>query len=276
MNDQDSRQAIFLRALARLLKPIAKIMIAYNVTLNAAMDALKRALYDAATPENGKITDSRISLLTGLHRKDVRRLRENPSEQGKRSLINSGSLVVGIWLANAQFQNKNGEPAPLPRQGNENAIGFNDLVRVSKIDIPVSTLLEAMIEEQIVEYDEVTDQLTLITGAFIATSDDSLKLDAFEKNLATHLDAASWNLLKDKSDNAYFERALHVNKLSTTSVNKLEDEAKKRMQNVLEALNKKALELQEQDINDKRNNQRFSIGAYILSDDKKTSTTEEE
>lgn len=276
MNDQDSRQAIFLRALARLLKPIAKIMIAYNVTFNAAMDALKRALYDAATPENGKITDSRISLLTGLHRKDVRRLRENPSEQGKRSLINSGSLVVGIWLANAQFQNENDEPAPLPRQGNENTLGFNDLVRVSKIDIPVSTLLEAMIEEQIVEYDEVTDQLTLITGAFIATSDDSLKLDAFEKNLAAHLDAASWNLLKDKSDHAYFERALHVNKLSTSSVNTLEEEAIKLTQNVLEELNKKALELQEHDADDKNNNQRFSIGAYILSDDKKTSRTEEE
>lgn len=275
MNDQDSRQVLFQRVLARLLKPIAKIMIAYNVTLNAAMDALKRALYDAATSENGKVTDSRVSLLTGLHRKDVRRLRDNPSEHGKRSLINPGSLIVGIWLANAQFQNRNGQPAPLPRQGNDNLAGFNDLVRVSKVDIPVSTLLKAMIEEKVVEYDDNTDQLTLITGAFLATSDDNLKLDAFEKNLTTHLDAASWNLLKDESDNAHFERALHVNKLSTSSVDTLEDEAKILTQNVLETLNKKALKLQEQDSDNKNNDRRFSIGAYILNDDKKTTKPEE-
>lgn len=275
MNDQDSRQALFQRVLARLLKPIAKIMIAYNVTLNAAMDALKRALYDAATSDNGKITDSRVSLLTGLHRKDVRRLRENPSEHGKRSLINSGSLVVGIWLANAKFQNKNGMPAPLPRLGNDNVLGFNDLVRFSKVDIPVSTLIKTMIEESIIKHDETTDQLTLITGAFLATSDDNLRLDAFEKNLVAHLDAASWNLLKDKTDIAHFERALHVNKLSMSSAATLESEAKILTQNVLETLNKKALELQEQDADDKNNNQRFSVGAYILSDDKKMTKTEE-
>lgn len=274
MNDRDSRQALFQKVLARLLRPIAKIMIAYNVTLNAAMDALKRALYEAATSENEKITDSRVSLLTGLHRKDVRRLRENPSEYGKRSLINSGSLIVGIWLAHAKFQNTNGKPASLPRQGNGDVLGFNDLVRVSKVDIPVSTLLEAMIEEKVVEHDDTTDQLTLITGAFLATSDDNLKLDAFEKNLLTHLDAASWNLLKDKSDNAHYERALHVNKLSASSVDTLENDARKLTQSVLEILNKKALELQEQDSDDKSNNRRFSIGAYILSDDKKTNNTE--
>lgn len=275
MNDQDSRQALFQKVLARLLRPIARIMIAYNVTINAAMDALKRALYEAATTQNEKTTDSRVSLVTGLHRKDVRRLREKPSEHGKRSLINSGSLIVGIWLAHAKFQNTNGKPASIPRQGDGNVLGFNDLVRISKVDIPVSTLLEAMVEEKVIEHDDATDQLTLITGAFLATSDDTLKLDAFEKNLLAHLDAASWNLLKDKSDNAHYERALHVNKLSASSVDTLENEARKLTQNVLERLNKKALELQEQDADDKSNNQRFSVGAYILSDGNKTTKTEE-
>lgn len=275
MNDQDSRQALFKKILARLLRPIAKIMIAYNVTLNAAMDALKRALYDAATTDNDKITDSRISLLTGLHRKDVRRLRENPTEPGKRSLINAGSLVVGIWLANPQFQDKKNRPARLPRQGNDTVLGFNDLIRVSKVDIPVSTLLEAMIEEKVVEYNDTTDKLTLITGAFLATSDDNLKLNAFEKNLSAHLDAASWNLLKNESDAARFERGLHVNKLSASSAIALEDEAKKLTQNVLEVLNAKALALQEQNSDDTNNTHRFSIGAYIMSDDKKSNKPEE-
>lgn len=275
MNDQDSRQALFQRVLARLLKPIAKIMIAYNVTLNAATDALKHALYEAAVSDNNKTTDSRVSLLTGLHRKDVRRLRENPSEHGKRSLINSGSLIVGIWSGNENFQSDDGKPLPLLRQGKDKQLGFNDLVRISKVDIPVSTLLDAMIEERIVEHDNSTDQYTLVTGAFLATSDDNLKLDAFEKNLAAHLDAASWNLLKDQSESARFERALHVNKLSNESIYALENEARKLTQGVLETLNRKALVLQEQDVGDKSNNRRFSIGAYILTTDNKTTKPED-
>lgn len=273
MSDNDSRQALFQRVLARLLKPIAKIMIAYNVTLNAAMDALKRALYEAATSGNNRITDSRVSLLTGLHRKDVRRLRENPSEHGKRSLLNAGSLVVGIWLADAKFHTADGEPSPLPRQGSGNTPGFNDLVRVSKVDIPLSTLLNAMIDEKIVEHDANSDQLTLVTDAFLATSDDSLKLDAFEKNFAAHLDAASYNLLNGTSDQAHYERALHVNKLSESSVNMLESEARKLAQHVLETLNKKALKLQDQDADNDEANRRFSIGTYIMRNDK--TTTEE-
>jgi hypothetical protein len=275
MNDQVSRQALFQKVLARLLKPIAKIMIAYNMTLNAAIDALKRALYDAATSENDKITDSRVSLLTGLHRKDVRRLRENPSERGKRSLINPASLVIGIWLTHEKFQNEIGSPSALRRQGNKETPGFNDLVRISKVDIPVSTLLDALIEEKIIEYKKATDQFVLVKGAFLATTDDSLMLDAFEKNLAAHLDAASGNLLKDQSEKAFFERALHVNKLSEKSVEKLEFKAQNLMQDILETLNKEALTLQEQDANDKHNNQRFSVGAYIFCNDKKTIKSEE-
>ena len=71
---------------ARLLRPLVRLLIKSGVTFPALCDLLRElyvnvAEYDFALPDKSQ-TDSRVSLLTGIHRKEVRRLRG----AGRRSM----------------------------------------------------------------------------------------------------------------------------------------------------------------------------------------------
>ena len=66
-------------AVRALLRPLVRLLISKGVGLPAFMELVKDAYVDVAVNEfpvgEKKQTDSRISLLTGVHRKDVKRLR---------------------------------------------------------------------------------------------------------------------------------------------------------------------------------------------------------
>ncbi|MEZ0198432.1 DUF6502 family protein, partial [Pseudomonas qingdaonensis] len=68
-----------LSALRRVMRPLVRLMLRKGVTYTMFTDLLKEVFVDVAHREfrlnDTAPTDSRISLLTGVHRKDVRRLR---------------------------------------------------------------------------------------------------------------------------------------------------------------------------------------------------------
>lgn len=244
-------------------------MIAHGVTLNAATEALKLALFRAAKEyptTQDKQTDSNISLQTGLHRKDVRRFREATPRPAKHSLTNVCSLAIAYWTSNARFQNEAGQPRPIPRLGEPSKAGFDDLARTAKIDLPASTLLNALVLQGAVKVDPDTDTVTLVQKAFVANPNSEAMIAAYEKNLIAHLNAATGNLLAKDGEPRQFERAAHFNQLSNASIRELESEARKHAQEVLQALNKKALALQEKDAAVPGPKGRFSIGTYIVGE----------
>ncbi|MEX3009740.1 DUF6502 family protein [Hoeflea sp. TYP-13] len=263
---RENRTEQFQRALSRMLRPIARAMIAHGVTLSAATEALKRALFDAAvdlSAEDPKLTDSRISLLTGLHRKDVRRLREESEPPVRRSLVNACTLVIGYWATAKRFTDKNGAPRPLPRAGRRGKPGFDDLVRDARIDLPAATVLDALLKEGAVTVKE-PETVHLVQDAFIADPDSEAMIAAYEKNLLAHLQAATDNLLATDGEDRNFERAAHFSHLSDESVAELVRLARERSEEVLKELNRHAMALQQRDAKKSNQQGRFSLGAYIF------------
>ncbi len=276
---REDRTEQFQQTLSRLLRPIARAMIAHGVTLNAATEALKSALYNAATDlsaKDEKVTDSKISLRTGLHRKDVRRLREASPRPEKRSLTNACTLAIAYWTSNDRFQTKAGTPRTLPRTGTRSRPGFDELVKTAKIDLPASTLLEALVAQDAVTRDADADTVTLVQTAFLASPQSEAMIAAYQKNLLAHLEAATENLLAKEGEPRKFERAAHFNQLSATSIKELDAEARRLSQNVLESLNRKALALQEKDATIQGPKGRFSIGTYIIGNISDTDATDDD
>lgn len=259
----------FERVLQNLLAPLAQAMIAHGVPLNSANQALKAALFDAALQaanDDKKLTDSRISLLTGLHRKDVRQFRKSPgSVPTKRSTLNASSLAIALWTTDTRFLDGKGQPLPLKHLGDGDTPGFDDLVRAARIDLPSATVLDALIAEGAVEKGEQNSSVSLVDSALVPNPKSSAMLEVYEKNLVTHFQIATENLLAKPDQPREFERALHVNQLSEDSIRKLDDLARKLSQSALMQLNKQALEFQNEDRGDGLNNARFSIGIYIAS-----------
>jgi Family of unknown function (DUF6502) len=261
-----SRTELFRQVVLSLLRPIARAMIAHGVTVNMATEALKRALVEEAVssaeaPES--VTDSQVSLLTGLHRKDVRRLRQEDPAPIKRPLLNACALAIGHWTTRKRFLDRSGKPARLRRIESGGRPGFDALIRSARIDLPPATVLEALKAHHAVSQDGADGPITLVQDAFIGSPQSQELLQAYEKNLRAHLEAATANLLSDGSK-LQFERAGHYNRLPPAAVAELEKKARALAMEMLTELNRLALERQTQAAADETADRRFTVGAYIL------------
>ena len=84
MNDPTPRlgapSTVVIQAIRGILKPLVRFMLAQGLTYTILIDLLKSIYVEVALSEfkleKKRQTDSRVSLLTGVHRKDVKRLSE--------------------------------------------------------------------------------------------------------------------------------------------------------------------------------------------------------
>lgn len=263
MNDDSE----FQTALEQVLRPLARAMVNQSVTIAQATELLKKAYVSAVLEvEPDGPTDSRISVLTGLHRKDVKRLRSSDPRPPRRPMLNASALVIAVWSTASEFTDEDGTPLPLERAGEP---GFDDLVKKARIDVPASTLLKALLEQDLVSQPQEKSPYVLNRRDLAGSDDLSIKLMAFEKNLSAHLEVVADNLASHPAP--HFERGAHFNQLSQSSIDKLEQEARLRLQQVMIDLNNMALQLQDED-GDPDAEGRFSIGAFIRGySDKKRS-----
>ncbi|MEM6421722.1 MAG: DUF6502 family protein, partial [Pseudomonadota bacterium] len=77
-----------MRVLSGMLRPLVRILIARGVTLPALIRLLKSVYVGVAEEDfriDGKpVTDSRVSVITGVHRRDVRAIRSGEGEAAPR------------------------------------------------------------------------------------------------------------------------------------------------------------------------------------------------
>ncbi len=137
---QDKIQKQILDAFFVVLRPIAKILLRYGIGYREFAEIAKAAFVDVASSEygiRGRPTNiSRIAVMTGLTRKEVRRLRDQLAlgeilESRKYTPL---SRILHRWNSETDFLDEHGRPATLPFSGGENS--FSELVRRYAGDIP--------------------------------------------------------------------------------------------------------------------------------------------
>lgn len=137
------------------LKPMARQCINFRLDYRQVSEMLKTALVSVAESEfaiEGKSqTDSRISLLTGVHRKDVKRLlsqNHNESLTRQHGLI---SKLITAWLETPELVGKDGEPKPIPRHPHSAySTSFTELAGTLTRDIHVRALWDECINSGVV------------------------------------------------------------------------------------------------------------------------------
>ena len=109
---------------ARLLRPLVRLFVARGITFPALTNLLRElyvnvAEYDFAL-QGKEQTDSRVSLLTGIHRKEVRRLRgAGAPVSAVPAAVSRTSRIIARWLADPAFTDRDGRPLALRRSGEE-------------------------------------------------------------------------------------------------------------------------------------------------------------
>lgn len=263
MAEPDSE--VFLRALRGLMRPLVRVLITRGVSVTAFYKLMKAVYVEVAHEdfqiEGKRPTDSRIALLTGVHRRDVRALLSNPDTAWEATRTKTATLatVIAQWTALPEYQTPEGTPKPLPRTAPEGE-SFESLVRLVNTDIRPRTVLdELMRQELIVEDDE--GLLRISDKAVLGPSSDDHRLVFFAANIGDHLAAASENLLSEPAP--YYERALFYNELTSSSVDGIEADARQKAQDLLESMNEQSSALQTRDREVAGPKERFRLGVYF-------------
>jgi len=264
----EGNSRLVARALCSILRPLARVAVARGLTLSALLPVLKSVLVEAAAEElarrGERPTQSRISVLSGVHRKDVRALQQQPGEvSGAREPVSLAESVVGRWLGDPRYRGAQGRPLALPQSGP--APSFGALVAGVSTDVRPRTVLDELKRLGFVAHDEAGDRIELRTEAFVPSADEVQLLRLFEANLADHASAAAANVTGD--DGPFLERAVYYTHLSPESVSALAKEARVHSGRLLERLNARALA--EQDRGEPRppRLQRFRFGVYFYRED---------
>ncbi|MEO1248284.1 MAG: DUF6502 family protein, partial [Pseudomonadota bacterium] len=111
--------------MAGLLRPLVRALIAQGVTAPALYRLVKRIYVDVAEQDyrlgDEPPTDSRISMLTGVHRRDVRDFRRGSGGQPSdtRQKVTTIATVLGHWLASPETTNADGQSLALPRSAKQ-------------------------------------------------------------------------------------------------------------------------------------------------------------
>jgi hypothetical protein len=253
-------------AVRRLLRPLVKLLLHYSVQYPAFTSLLKQTYVEMATamPVDGKPqTDSRVSLLTGIHRLDVKRLRNEivTGNEGPPMSVSLGAHIVARWTAHAEFLDNKGRPLPLHRLASRGgAMSFEALVRSVSKDIRPRVVLDEWLRLGIAQIDNL-DRVILVTDSFVPSHGLDEKLFYLGKNVHDHLAASEHNLTQPDMP-PLLERSVYYDHLSQDSTLILSAYARQLASQVMQSFSKKAMELQEHDHQDPDAHFRVTYGQY--------------
>ena len=115
------------------LRPIASMLLRFGVTYQDFDRVCKAAFVEVAIQEYGAAgkpaTVSRVSLMTGLTRKVVRRVQEQKLQASlpQPEIRSLPAEVLNVWHKDSRFRGPDGQPSPL--SWDSSPTSFCELVR---------------------------------------------------------------------------------------------------------------------------------------------------
>ncbi|HVM97049.1 MAG TPA: DUF6502 family protein [Candidatus Acidoferrales bacterium] len=263
-----------LAAIRRVLKPLARLLISRSLPYPFISNLLRAVYVQVAVeefPVEGRPqTDSRITLLTGVHRKDVKRLRaeRHPGLRPPRA-ASLGSQLIARWTTLPEFLDSHRKPKALPRVATaKNEPCFESLVRSINTDIRPRVVLDEWLRLGIAHLDD-NDRVCLNVEAFVPREGSDEMAYYFGRNLHDHVAAAVHNMLGEPTP--LLERSVSYNNLTPEAVAELHELARRRGMDVLKELNARAMTLQQLDSGKSDASHRMNFGLYFFRENESSS-----
>lgn len=267
----------FVRALIHALRPLVKLMLSRGVTFTYASELMKSLFVEVADRDfridDKSPTDSRVSLVSGVHRKEVSRLRQaiESGEETVPEVVSLGAQVVAQWMGAAAYIDRSGKPLPLARFASEGSDqSFEALVARVNRDIRPRVVLDEWLRLGVVHIDE-QGRVCLNAGAFVPTKGFDEMSFYLGHNLHDHAAAAAHNLMGGQPP--FMERSVHYDGLSAETVARLSEQASTLGTQALVAVNKSVLASAKRAGGDSSQRKRMTFGVYFYAEDSKAPVT---
>ena len=259
-----------IAAALRLLRPLVRIFLSRGVSYGTFADLAKWTYVDVATKEFGikgrKQSTSRVSVVTGLSRKEVLRVRRLPRPDDSESTerYNRAARVIAAWRRESDFQDADGKPALLPMAGS--GATFNELVKRFSGDVPVRAILDELMRVGAVKRLE-DGKVCLLAQAYIPESSDADKLQILGADVGSLISTIGHNLKPDPIG-PLFQRKVEYDNLPDEVLPKFRKVSAKRAQALLEKLDQ-WLAQHDRDVNptvEGTGRNRAGVGVYYFEE----------
>jgi Family of unknown function (DUF6502) len=262
-------QTTINRAAALLLRPLIRTLINFGIPLSDFIETVKQVYVSVAREQleltDTRVTDSRISVMTGVHRSDVKRIEEECS--GSRPPLVVPTLlqsVMQLWGGDVRFITKAGKPRNLKRRRigaqtpPDEASTFEDLIEAVTKGTQPRALLDEWVRLGAVsinargdvcyyKLDFATGQVQQLIRMMIASS------DRFEAALAQQAKPSNEDTF------AFSIRASHIR---ASDMPALIAYAKKLSRQVADRINVRAAQIEERG-RKSGGAERFSFGVHV-------------
>ena len=265
--------AALLRAACRLLRPLIGLMLRSGLTFPVLSDTLRSlfidvAINDVLTDPKAR-TDSRISLLTGVHRKEIKRLRELPADSTTvPEIVTLIVQIVARWVGSAPYIDADGHPRRLHRSGSSAGgrdADFDSLVESITTDVRPRAVLDDLLAHGVV-YMDPDDRVQLNTAAFIPRPGGEAQVFYFSRNLHDHIAAAVANIGAVDVP-PFLDRSVHYDRLTPDQARELQEYARAAAIRVLLDVNRRAIELAGSGPGEVApDRRRVNFGVYLFDD----------
>jgi len=199
----------------QVLTPLIRVLLRNGMSFNAFSDIAKRVFVESGMREFGipgrKPTVSRVSILTGLSRKEIQRLLEerDPSAGTEvHETYNRAARVIAGWVRDAEFTDASGAPLTLSQAGANSSFGL--LVKRYSGDVPARAVLDELLRVGAVERLD-DDSIRLLSRAYIPRTSDLDKLDILGADVADLITTIDHNLQAGSNDPRFQRKVMYDN-----------------------------------------------------------------
>jgi len=226
-------------AVTVLLRPLVRLLLRNGIPYRTFSDIAKRVYVDVAMEEFGipgrKQSKSRVSIITGLSRKEVLRVRRLPSpdDLGAVELYNRAARVIGGWVRDPRFNPESVLPMELPFDGD--AASFRELVKSYSGDAPARAVLDELLRVGTVERTP-DGKIRLLERSYIPKAGEIEKIGILGVDTSDLIATIDHNI--HLSGDPFFQRKVCYDNLPSEALPGFRNLAANRAQGLLEHLDR--------------------------------------
>jgi hypothetical protein len=268
-----------VEALLKVMVPMARVAIDHGIQFKSMEELLKKAMILAAQDAtassggNGGST-SQLSVITGLHRQEIKRLQEQTRPASARTEQTRVCELFIRWTTDPKWLDEQGRPLILPRRlERDDQPCFEKLARSVTKDVHPRTMLDELIRLDLASVDPSENSVSLLRGAFVPVGKVSESLAFLGANVGDHLSAAQANVasILTRGPGANFappflEQSIFADELDAESALAGARSASTAWRETAKALAPRLQQLEDEVRTEKRNaTHRIRIGMYCFT-----------
>jgi hypothetical protein len=259
---------ILATAVRRLLRPLVRVLLRHGVSFHSFAEWAKRVYVEVGMQEfaipDKKPTISRVSVLSGLTRKEVQRLLtadpDAANDAATDERYNRAARVISGWVRDTEFCTAAGRPRTLTID--EDGASFTVLVRRYSGDMPVRAVLDELVRVGAVALLSGA-RVRLLIRSYVPSASDHEKLGILGSDVADLINSIDHNLQHGRKQ-PFFQRKVMYDNLPHEALSELRAQCAANSQALLEQLDRR-IARRDRDVNpDVRGSGRARAGIGIF------------